>query len=343
MLSLYKLEIFNTVAMVGSFSQAAERLMLTQPAVSQHIRDLEAGLETQLFKRGFRGVTLTAAGEVLLDYTRCILRMVADAESAVANLDGLASGQVMIGATPGAGVYWVPGWIQGFQKLYPNLATIVSTATTAKIASDLLAEKLDVGFVEGELVVEPPLEMLVLQEIELFVVIGAGHPWWGQTDISLEALDGVPFITRLSGSHTRSWVDKLLHQEGVSPRIIAEFDNPEAIKQAVASGMGVTILPEWAVAPDQLSGRLQALPIKDFRLRRTLKIVWNDTVHLKPVVKAFLSHMAGQYPQLGRLVGVGAPSEGDFPGREGYLASRMCSSRISPAALPLRNERGQVP
>jgi LysR family transcriptional regulator, low CO2-responsive transcriptional regulator len=328
-LSLYKLEIFNTVAMVGSFSKAAERLMLTQPAVSQHIRDLEASLETQLFKRGFRGVTLTSAGEVLLDYTRCILRMVAEAESAIANLDRLASGQVMIGATPGASVYWVPGWVQGFHKLYPNLAAVVTTATTAKIARDLVSEKLDVGFVEGELVVEPPLEMLVLQEIDLFVIVGAHHPWWEHKEISLEALDGVDFIARLSGSHTRSWVDKLLHQYGVSVRITAEFDNPEAIKQAVASGMGVTILPEWAVAPDQWGGRLRVLPIKDFQLKRTLKVVWNDSVHLKPVVRAFLSHLAGQYPQLAHLVSAGGPPEGILPSREGYLASRMCSQKTS--------------
>jgi LysR family transcriptional regulator, low CO2-responsive transcriptional regulator len=339
-LSIYKLEIFNTVAMLGSFSQAAERLMLTQPAVSQHIRDLEVSLETQLFQRGFRGVTLTPAGEVLLDYTRCILRMVAEAESAVANLDRLAQGQVMIGATPGAGVYWVPGWVQGFQKLYPNLATAVKTATTTQIANDLLAERLDVGFVEGELVVEPPLEMLVLQEIELFVVVGAGHAWWGKNEISLQALHGMPFIARLSGSHTRSWVDKLLQQYGVAARIIAEFDNPEAIKQAVASGMGVTVLPEWAVAPEELSGRLQALPIKDFQLKRTLKVVWNDAVNMKPVVKAFLSHLAGQFPQLARLVTIADPAESDLPAREGYLASRMCSNRASTEGSASKTEQG---
>ncbi len=71
MLNLYKLEIFNRVAIDGSFSQAAEHLLLSQPAISQHIRDLEASLQSDLFIRGNRGVTLTPAGETLLDYTRC--------------------------------------------------------------------------------------------------------------------------------------------------------------------------------------------------------------------------------------------------------------------------------
>jgi DNA-binding transcriptional LysR family regulator len=341
MLNLYKLEIFNMVAMLGSFSQAAERLMLTQPAVSQHIRDLEASLDTRLFRRGYRGVTLTEPGEILLDYTRCILRLVSEAESAISNLDSFVSGQVLIGATPGASVYWVPGWVQGFQELYKNFSSVVTTGTTGKIASELLNEKLDIGFVEGELVVERPLEMLVMQEIELFVVVGAGHKWWQKTDILLEALEDIPFIARLSGSHTRSWVDKLLHSHGVTPRVIAEFDNPEAIKQAVASGMGVTILPEWAVAPDQLSGRLRALPIRNFKLRRNLKVVWNDAIPMKQVVRAFLSHLAGQYPQLSKMVATGEAQDGNFPSREGYLASRLCSSKPGSTA-PVKNEPGQA-
>lgn len=98
MLSLYKLEIFNTVAIEGSFSKAADRLLLTQPAISQHIRDLENSLGRTLFERGNRGVMLTAAGETLLDYTRCILRMVTDAENALANLSEIKSGQNPVSA-----------------------------------------------------------------------------------------------------------------------------------------------------------------------------------------------------------------------------------------------------
>jgi DNA-binding transcriptional LysR family regulator len=87
MLSLYKLEIFNAVVQEGSFSRAAQRLYLTQPAVSQHIQSLESSLGTRLFKRGRRGVQLTPAGEMLHDYTRCIMRLLAEAESAITNVE----------------------------------------------------------------------------------------------------------------------------------------------------------------------------------------------------------------------------------------------------------------
>ncbi len=105
MLNLHKLEIFATVVRVGSFSAAAEQLLMTQPAVSQHIQDLEASLGTRLFERGRRGVTLTAAGEKLHDYTRTILQLVSEAENAVTDVEHLTSGEIVVGATPGVSVY----------------------------------------------------------------------------------------------------------------------------------------------------------------------------------------------------------------------------------------------
>ena len=97
MLNLYKLEIFALVAKSGSFSRAAEQLLLTQPAVSQHVQDLEASVGAPLFVRGRRGATLTPAGEKLLDYTQRIFALVAEAENAVTDVTRLAGGMVRVG------------------------------------------------------------------------------------------------------------------------------------------------------------------------------------------------------------------------------------------------------
>ena len=169
MLNLYKLEIFNTVAMEGNFSRAAERLLLTQPAVSQHMRDLEEILGTELFVRGPRGVRLTAAGETLLDYTRCILRLLSEAENAVANLQGLQNGQILIGSTPGASVYLLPVWIQAFHQRFPDLTILLRTDVTPSLAAELKAGRIDLAFVEGEIDVEPPMKALVLRDIPLYL------------------------------------------------------------------------------------------------------------------------------------------------------------------------------
>ena len=114
MLDLHKLEIFLRVVREGSFSRAAESLLMTQPAVSQHIQDLEAQLGTQLFVRERRGVSLTTEGETLHGYATRILQLMAEAENAVTDVTQLAGGSVSVAATPGISVYLLPEWVQAF-------------------------------------------------------------------------------------------------------------------------------------------------------------------------------------------------------------------------------------
>ena len=141
MLDLYKLRIFVTVVQEGSFSAAAERLYITQSAVSQHVSDLEAGLGVKLFTRGRRGVTLTHPGQILLGYARQIFDLVVEAENAVADVENLEGGALTIGATPGVGVYLLPDWISSFRARYPRLTISTQTGITSEIISGILAQR----------------------------------------------------------------------------------------------------------------------------------------------------------------------------------------------------------
>jgi LysR family transcriptional regulator, low CO2-responsive transcriptional regulator len=338
MLSLYKLEIFNMVAVEGSFSKAAERLFLTQPAVSLHMRDLESALGVPLFQRSSRGVTLTSPGETLLDYTRCILRLVAEAESAVTQVDELSSGQLAIGATPGAGIYLLPGWMQTFQQRYPGLTPSLRTDITPALAAELAAGRLDLAFVEGELESRPSLGIMGLHPITFFLLAAADHPLAKYEQITLEQLHDLPFVTRPPGSQTRVWMDQVFQKQGIRPRLAAEFDHPEAIKEAVASGMGVAIVPEWAAASERLGSRLIARPIPGSDLRRMLKLLWNTDSPLKPIGRAFLSHLSDDFPKLAQLVASEAALDIKLPPREDYKASlRSCiAGRISLGPNPVQ-------
>jgi len=336
MLDLYKLEIFNNVAIEGSFSRAAASMSLSQPAVSQHMRDLEASLGVELFVRGYRGVTLTAPGETLLDYTRCILRLLGEAENAIRHLNQLEAGQIALGATPGAGVYLLPAWVQAFHERFPNLATSLRTDTTSQILQAIRERELELGFVEGEFSAQPPLHSQVLRNIDLFVVVPRGHAWWSRQVIQLQELQDQAFISRPVGSHTRTWIDQALNNAAVQPHIVAEFDNPEAIKQAVASGMGVTILPEWGLRASGAENELRSLPVQGVDLRRTLKLVWNEETPFKPAVRAFLALLMDEFPQLTQLVAIEDGLPAALPRREAYRASLICkdtdktSTSISP-------------
>ncbi|GAB4474920.1 MAG: LysR family transcriptional regulator [Anaerolineae bacterium] len=306
MLDLYKLQIFQTVATAGGISRAAERLYLTQPAVSQHIQDLEASLGTELFIRGRRGVRLTPAGETLLDYTRCILRMVADAESAVTNVKELANAQLHLGATPGPGAYLLPEWMQSFHNRFPNLRISVSTDDPQHIVEALSAGKIDLGFVESERLPSEVVDSLILREVESLIVVGPGHPWWERASLSLRDLQGQPFLAPAHGSQTRMWLDNNLAQQDVSVAVIAEFDSMEGIKQSVGAGMGVSILPACVIQREASAGLLRGVPIEDALIQRTLKLVWARALPFKPITRAFLTHLSDIFPQLVKLVPPGS-------------------------------------
>lgn len=301
MLNLYKLEIFAIVVQTGSFSAAADRLLMSQPAVSQHIQDLEASLGARLFQRGRRGVTLTEAGDTLHRYTQEILRLVAEAEDAVTDVQHLANGQVSIAATPGVGVYLLPDWTQAFRAHYPNLTVMVETSITQRIIAGLRSGQMDIGFIEGELD-GADQEGIGVQELEVneqFVVVGPKHLWWSRESVQMAELAGQSMVMRQRNSQTRIWLDGRLQSAGVQVSVAAEFDNVESIKRTVAKGGDITILPDYAVRNELEMKILRAIPVEGRVLLRTLKLVWNQNAFLTPVTRTFLRFLAQYLPVLG--------------------------------------------
>jgi len=306
MLDLHKLQIFAAVARTGSFSAAAEQLLLSQPAVSQHVHGLEASLGTRLFARGRRGVTLTPAGVQLDGYAQAIFRLVAEAENAVTDVANLAAGQLAVGATPGVSVYLLPEPIQEFHSRYPNLSVTVHTGTTPEIMADLRRGRLDLGLIEGEVdeVADAGVAVQPLQVVAQWVVVGPRHPWWGRASVAAAELAGQTFVMRQRHSQTRIWLDGLLHAHAIHPRVGAEFDNVESIKRAVMNGASIAILPDYAVRSEVALGQLWQLSLSDQPLERVLKLIWSRERFLAPVARAFLGCAQRYAPalDLGKVV-----------------------------------------
>ncbi len=302
MLSLHKLEIFAIVVQEGSFSAAAAHLYMSQPAVSKHIQDLERALGTRLFERGgAKGTYPTDAGHKLYEYTTQILSLLAEAECALTNVENLLEGQINVGATAGAAVYMLPQWINRFRSSYPRLSISLQTDTTGVIAEAVASRRLDLGLVEGELdvvVTSACLEHLVLQDIDMYLVVGKGHPWCERESVSISELHGQPFITRQRDSQTRIWLDELFKLHGVQPDVVAEFDSPDAIKNAALSGMGLTLLPNFAVERESESKLLRQVRIADATLKRQLKLIWNGCLPMGPIGRAFVAQLRDSYPHL---------------------------------------------
>ncbi|MFN7209338.1 MAG: LysR family transcriptional regulator [Aggregatilineales bacterium] len=305
MLDLYKLRIFMAVVQEGSFRGAAERLYITQSAISQHIKDLETGLGRRLFERGWRGVSLTAHGELLHSYAQRIFDLVAEAENALTNLENLPEGKLSLGATPGVGIYLAPDWIGRFRSRYAQFSVSLQTGVTAQVVGDVLAQRLELGFVEGELEAHqhPRLGSCILQEVPQMVIVGEKHAWWRAESVRLEQLRDQPFIVRPPNSQSRIWLEQTLRAHGIEPHISAEFDNIESTKRAVAAGVCITILPRYVVQSEIGQGILRALPIAGDPLRRTLKLVWDQSAHFTPIARAFLETLREDYPSLAEVIG----------------------------------------
>jgi LysR family transcriptional regulator, low CO2-responsive transcriptional regulator len=295
MISLYKLEIFVTVFRLGSFSAAAKQLYMSQPAVSQHIQDIERHLGARLFERGgSRGVTPTPSGVLLHEYAVKIIDMLAEAENRLTIVENLPEGQIHAGATPGISTYLFPGWLQTFREQYPNLTLHLQTGITSRVIQGVLSQDFNYGFVEGEIddFHDSRLTHLVLCETPMLLVVGREHPWWGRPAVSIHEFDGEPFITRQTDSRTRRWLDQTFALHDVKPSVAAAFDSPEAIKTAIMSSMGAAILPEYVVQHEMQNGAIRAVPVKDAPFTRHLRLVWSKNATFSPVALAFLKHLS---------------------------------------------------
>jgi DNA-binding transcriptional LysR family regulator len=304
MLDLHKLDIFLHVVRAGSFNRAAEGLLMSQSAVSQHIQDLEASLGATLFERGRRGVNLTKAGNTLHEYALRIFALLAEAENAVTDIRKLAGGQLAIGATPGVGGYLLPEAILGFRQQFPNLSVLLQTGITPQVVNELRLGRLALGFIEGELAEgdEPDLAIQPLEEIEQFVIVGPQHPWWTRPALQIGELQGQSFIMRQAGSRSRVWLEQKLREHKIAPKIRGEFDNVESMKRMVTLGTCVAVLPLYVVQAEVKNDLVHALPLVGAPLQRTLKLIGRRDQFLTPIARAFLHHLSARLPVLAEVI-----------------------------------------
>lgn len=253
------LETFVAVVQAGSLNEAAERLHISQPAVSKQMRALEGELGVQLLVRGARGVELTPVG-------RRIYRM---AQRAVAAAEGCrriarawsdpAQGRLVIAAGLTLTLFTLPPAIQAFRQRYPGVRLEVLTGDSREAAARLLAFEADVALVTSP---QPHPE---IQAIPLFIdpLVAVGAPGHTLPD-HVAGLGGATLISFAGGSGLRQYVDQVLEGHGARPEVVMEFDSIEAIKTMVALDLGVALLPWSAVREDVAHGRLAAVRPADW-------------------------------------------------------------------------------
>jgi DNA-binding transcriptional LysR family regulator len=302
--SLRQFEVFLAVARAKSFRGAAEVLHLSQPALSQHVSELERELGARLFDRLGRRVALTEAGRVLEEHALRLFATLAGAREAIGDLRGLKRGSLLVGASTTPGIYVLPAVIASFQERYPGIALNLQIANSSVIEERIRGNELDLGVVGGH-ALRPGEECLALGLIdELVLIVPAGHPWARRREVPPALLAHQRLLVREEGSATRQVAERALQRASVTLRASMELGHTEAIKQAVMAGLGVALVSVHAVRGETASGRLHALRLKGMRIRRHFHAIHNEARALTASARAFLDLL-----QAGRRESTG-PGEG---------------------------------
>jgi DNA-binding transcriptional LysR family regulator len=270
------LATFVAVADAKKVSTAADYLHLSQPAVTAQVRKLEDALRTSLFVRSARGVMMTAAGMRLYEFARQIEVLLSRAEEAVDETRE-PEGHLVLAASTTIGSYVLPGTLAAFCRRYPKVAVELIIENTERVLERVRGAKCPLGLVEG-LARAPQLRLIRFADDELVLVRGtdpAGNALFNKPLAARNARDlaGFPFIWRELGSGTRAVVEQALRRAGVSPKRLSHalvLGNTEAIKAAVAEGLGLAFVSRWSIQSELREGRLAIVPLADLSIRRVL-------------------------------------------------------------------------
>jgi DNA-binding transcriptional LysR family regulator len=285
-MNLNHLAIFHAVAQAGSMTLGAERLDISQPAVSKQVQDLERALGIHLFDRIGRRVHLSQAGEILADYARQLFALAHEAETAMADVRGARRGRLAVGASTTIGTYLLPGVVAEFWRRHPHVELLVQIENTEQVHRRLAGQELDLGLTEG-LVEEEELDAEVFHQDELVLIAAPGHRLAGQARVPPSAVREEPFILREPGSGTRAVEERALARLKLPVRVVMALGSTEAIKRVVAEGVGLAIVSRLAVGAECAAGTLAVLPVAGLRIERPLHLVRRKGRREGPAMQAF--------------------------------------------------------
>lgn len=278
------------VCETGSMTETAKKIHMTQPAVSQTILDLEEELNVKLFDRIKNKLVLTNSGKVLLNYSQKILRLVKETEDVIEQITNIKKGELRIGASMTIGTYLLPELIKKFKRIYSGIKLPLVIDNTDFIVDKILGNELDIGLVEGRVDLEDII-IKPFQNDELCLICSRDHHWAEKKIIEPAAIKEADFIIREEGSGTREIIKRTFYKHNLACNIKHVFNNFEAIKNAVAANIGVSIVPEIAVSEEIKRGEIVKVDIKDIQLKRKFNIIYHKDKYHSELFKQFLNYL----------------------------------------------------
>jgi DNA-binding transcriptional LysR family regulator len=287
--TLHQLKVFEATARHGSFTRAAEELYLTQPTVSIQVKQLTKAVGLPLFEQIGKRLYLTQAGQKLLETCQEIFNGLDQFEMAVSDLKGLKQGQLRLGVITTA-KYFVPRLLGPFCQRFPGIDISLKVTNHQQI-QERMANNDDDLYIISTPPEQPDLKIYPFLENPLVVIGPQDHPLAGKPRSPISVLNGEQFVMREPGSGTRYAVQKLLAEHNVDVKVRLELGSNEAIKQAIAGGLGISVLSLHTIISEGTRGEFTILDVDHFPIDRHWYVAHLAGKQLSVVSQAFLNYL----------------------------------------------------
>ena len=296
-MDLWQLKVFASVIDKKNFSKAGEAIYISQPTVSSHIKELEDYFGCRLIDRMGREALPTKAGKLLYSYSKKLMKLMSETESAMADFLGNIKGELTIGGSTIPSGYIIPGLIGPFAQKYPEVIISLISGDTSQVIEFILNGKTEIGIVGAE--IENPMinqEKLINDEMKL--IVPASHKWAAKSKISFNMLSKEPFLAREHGSGTWKSIKKSMAEADLDSgmlNIAAKMGNTASVIQGILCNAGISILSTIAVKDALETGRLRALRIEGLALKRNFYLTFHKKFTLSPLSEVFMEFIKDYY------------------------------------------------
>lgn len=284
-MTIRHLQIFVAVADCGKMRAAAERLHISQPSVSQAVRELESYYNIKLFERLSQRIYITETGKKLLPYARHIIDSFETMEGFI---NDTSSGNVIrVGGSVSVGTRLLPPMIKSLENEVPDVDVCVIVDNTAAIEGKIQRSELDIAVVEG-IVRSDELVKKDIYDDELVLVVGPEHELFNHPGIKLKELTKHALISRESGSVERNQFEQFLLEHDIKMKNKWSCSNTETIKKAVLNGEGIAILSRMVIEKEIAAGEVRVLNVENTRMKRKIKLIYHKNKCISQSMKQFI-------------------------------------------------------
>jgi DNA-binding transcriptional LysR family regulator len=295
-MTLRHFQIFTAVVDEKTMHQAAETLYISQPSVSQAIRELEEYYGVALFERYKKRLILTAEGERLLGYCRKLLTQYQALNQAME--ENKSQPLIRIGASVSVGEEMLVPIIREFEKEFPHIRTQIVVHNTEYIEKELLNGQLDLGLLESD-VLSPDFILEPFCRDRMLPVITPDHPLAGRKSVELKELAGFDLITREQESSSRNLLLHLMDEQKIPYHVKWSCTNVHTMKQAALAGQGIALLSSMVVSEELERGLLYEIPVAGLDGSREIRFVIHKDKHIGEEINAFRGFCMERYNKSG--------------------------------------------